>query len=314
MENSSAVSSIILSAYFGMEDLKYLYFSIFLILYIAIVAENVILIGVIYTEKTLHQPMYFLVCNLAANGLYGSTALLPALLKNVASHPSEVSLASCRTQIYCIHTYAIVEFTILGVMSYDRYVAICHPLRYHTIMSLTKVYKLVAFTWIYPLVAFLIFFIITLQLRFCDKTIDKLYCINYLLIKLSCTNTSVVNIIGLMSVVLYSVPQLVMIIYSYAHVLRVCALSSKESKLKALRTCTPHLFAIINYFVGCYFEILQSRFDTSHLPYRTQVFMSLYFLIFPPILNPAIYGLSIQAIRVKLLKLCYNKNRILSIQ
>ncbi|XP_042183779.1 olfactory receptor 52D1-like [Oncorhynchus tshawytscha] len=279
MENSSAVSSIILSAYFGMEDLKYLYFSIFLILYIAIVAENVILIGVIYTEKTLHQPMYFLVCNLAANGLYGSTALLPALLKNVASHPSEVSLASCRTQIYCIHTYAIVEFTILGVMSYDRYVAICHPLRYHTIMSLTKVYKLVAFTWIYPLVAFLIFFIITLQLRFCDKTIDKLYCINYLLIKLS-----------------------------------FCALSSKESKLKALRTCTPHLFAIINYFVGCYFEILQSRFDTSHLPYRTQVFMSLYFLIFPPILNPAIYGLSIQAIRVKLLKLCYNKNRILSIQ
>ncbi|XP_036795395.1 olfactory receptor 1500-like [Oncorhynchus mykiss] len=165
-----------------MEDLKYLYFSIFLILYIAIVAENVIIIGVIYTEKTLHQPMYFLVCNLAVNGLYGSTALLPALLKNLASHPSEISLASCRTQIYCIHTYAIVEFTILGVMSYDRYVAICHPLRYHTIMSLTKV-----------------------------------------------------------------VPQLVMILYSYAHVLRVCALSSKESKLKALRTCTPHLFAIINY-------------------------------------------------------------------
>ncbi|XP_034149380.1 olfactory receptor 14I1-like [Esox lucius] len=182
MENSSTVSSIILSAYFGMQDFKYMYFSIFFILYIGIVAENVILIVVIYTEKTLHQPMYFLVCNLAANGLYGSTALLPAVLRNLAWSSSEISLASCQTQIYFIHTYAIVEFTIIGVMSYDRYVAICHPLRYHTLMSLTKVYKL-----------------------------------------------------------------LVMIMYSYAHILRICASSSKESKLKALRTCIPHLFAIINY-------------------------------------------------------------------
>lgn len=124
----------------------------------------------------------------------------------------------------------------------------------------------------------------------------------------------VVNIVGLLLVVLYTCPQLVMILYSYGHVLRVCALSSQESKLKALRTCTPHLFSIINYSVGCFFEILQSRFDPRHLPYRAQVFMSLYFLIFPPILNPIIYGLSIQAIRVKLLKLCYNKNRILPIQ
>ncbi|XP_041742753.1 olfactory receptor 52E4-like [Coregonus clupeaformis] len=222
-----------------MEDLKYMYFSIFLILYIAIVAENVILIGVIYTERTLHQPMYFLVCNLAANDLYGSTALLPAVLSNLATHSSEVSLAGCRTQIFCIYTYAIIEFTILGIMSYDRYVAICHPLQYQTIMSLTKVYK-----------------------------------------------------------------HIVMILYSYAYILRVCALSSKESKLKALRTCTPHLFAIINYSVGCFFEIVQSRLDTSNLSYRTQVFMSLYFLIFPPILNPAIYGLSLQAIRVKLFKRC----------
>uniref|UniRef100_A0AAY5KR76 Olfactory receptor n=1 Tax=Esox lucius TaxID=8010 RepID=A0AAY5KR76_ESOLU len=291
MENSSTVSSIILSAYLGMEDFKHMYFSIFFILYISIVAENVILILIIYIEKTLHQPMYFLVCNLAANGLYGSTALLPAVLRNLACSSSEISLASCQTQIYFLHTYVIVEFTILGVMSYDRYIAICHPLRYHTIMYLTKVYKLIVFSWLCPLVAFLIFYILTLQLRFCGKTIDGLYCNNYSLVKLSCTNNFFVNIAGLISVVLYTFPQLVMIIYSYAHILKICASSSKESKLKALRTCIPHLFAIMNYSVGCFFEILQSRFNTNHLPYRTQVFMSLYFLIFPPVLNPAMYGL-----------------------
>uniref|UniRef100_A0A3P8ZM15 Olfactory receptor n=1 Tax=Esox lucius TaxID=8010 RepID=A0A3P8ZM15_ESOLU len=297
-----------------MDYKMFLIFHIFFILYIGIVAENVILIMVIYTEKTLHQPMYFLVCNLAANGLYGSTALLPAVLRNLAWSSSEISLASCQTQIYFIHTYAVVELTIIGVMSYDRYVAICHPLRYHTIMSMTNVYKLIAFSWLYPLVAFLIFYILPLQLKYCMNIIDKLYCIHYSLVKLSCTNPSVVNIVGLICLVLYTFPQLVMIMYSYAYILRICASSSKESKLKALRTCIPHLFAIINYCVGYFFEILQSRFDTNHIPYRAQVFMSLYFLIFPPILNPAIYGLSIKAIRVKLFKRFDNKNRILSVK
>ncbi|KAM4619795.1 olfactory receptor 51G1-like [Polymixia lowei] len=305
MTNSSGfgVTSILLSSYYGMEDLKPMYFCIFFFIYIAIIAENIALIGTICLEKKLHEPMYFLVCNLAANGLYGSTALLPALLINVLSNTYEITLPCCQTQIYTIHTYAIVEFTILAAMSYDRYVAICYPLQYHTIMPLARVYKLITFTWLYPLLAFLIVFVLTLQLRFCDKTIEKLYCVNYSLVKLSCTDTSVVNIVGLLSVVLYTFPQLIMVLNSYVHILRICALSSKQSKLKALRTCTPHLLAVINYSIGCFFEIVQSRFNVSHLPYETRMFLSLYFLIFPPILNPVIYGVSIQAIRVSLFKL-----------
>ncbi|XP_071772724.2 olfactory receptor 51G1-like [Centroberyx gerrardi] len=314
MANSSGVTSVLLSAYHGMEDLKPMYFCIFLIIYIAIIVENMVLLGVIYTEKTLHEPMYFLVCNLAANGLYGSTALLPALLSSIFSYSYEVSLPCCQTQIYAIHTYAIVEFTILAAMSYDRYVAICYPLQYHSIMSLTRVYKLITFTWLYPLVAFLIVFILTLQLQFCEKTMERLYCVNYSLVKLSCTDTSVVNIVGLLSVVIYTFPQLIMVLYSYAHILRICALSSKDSKLKALRTCSPHLLAIINYSIGCFFEIVQSRFDVSHLPYKTKLFMSLYFLIFPPILNPAIYGVSIQAIRAPLFKIFRGKRRLVPVK
>ncbi|KAM6970646.1 olfactory receptor 4B13-like [Aplochiton taeniatus] len=310
MENSSFVTHILLSAYYGMESLKPLYFCIFMILYIVIIVENVLLIGIIYTEKALHQPMFMFLCNMGANGLYGSTALLPPLLTNLLSNSYEISLPCCQTQIYSLHTYAIVEFTILAVMSYDRYVAICCPLQYHTIMSLTKVYKLIVFSWLYPLVAFFLFFLLTLRLKFCANTIDKLYCINYSLVKLSCTDTTIVNIVGLLSLIVYAVPQLIMILYSYAHILRVSVWSSKESKKKALQTCTPHLFALINYSVGCFFEILQSRFNTGYLPYTTQIFMSIYFLIFPPFFNPAIYGVSIQAIRTPLFKLLKNKNRL----
>ncbi|XP_018546546.1 olfactory receptor 4K5-like [Lates calcarifer] len=308
MKNFSEVTSFHLSDYYGMEDLKPVYFCMFLIIYITIVVENVVLIRVVYCEKTLHEPMYLLLCNLALNGLYGSTALLPALLGNILSHSYEISLPLCQAQIYAIHTYAITEFTILAVMSYDRYVAICYPLPYHAIMS-QRLVKLITFMWLYPMLAFLIVLIFTLNLRFCERTIEKTYCMNYLLVKLACTDTSIVNIIGLLSVGLYTLPQLVMIFYSYAHILRICVLSFSKSNLKALRTCTPHLLAIINYSFGCFFEIALSRFNVSYLLYEVKLFLSLYFLIFPPILNPVIYGMSIQIIRVHLFKFFSRKNR-----
>ncbi|XP_044079664.1 olfactory receptor 52D1-like [Siniperca chuatsi] len=308
MTNFSEVTSFHLSDYNGMENLKPMYFCIFLIIYITIVAENVVLIGVVYHEKTLHEPMYLLLCNLAVNGLYGSTALLPAVLSNILSHSYEISLPFCQTQIYALHTFAIIEFTILAAMSYDRYVAICHPLLYHEMMS-QRVVKLIVFTWLYPMLAFLIVFIFTLQLRFCNRTIEKVYCFNYMLVKLACTDSSIVNIVGLLSVALYTLPQLIMICYSYAHILRICVLSFSKSKIKALRTCTPHLLSIMNYSIGCFFEIVQSRFNISHLSYQTKLFLSLYFLIFPPILNPIIYGLSIQVIRVQLFRLFSRKSR-----
>ncbi|XP_019941038.2 olfactory receptor 52D1-like [Paralichthys olivaceus] len=308
MTNFSEVTSFLLSDYYGMKDLKLLYFCIFLILYITIIVENVALIRLVYREKHLHEPMYLLLCNLAVNGLYGGTALLPAVLSIMLSHSYEISLSLCQTQIYAVHSFVIIEFTILAVMSYDRYVAICYPLPYHAIMS-QRLVKLIIFMWLYPLLAFLIVFIFTLQLRFCKRTIEKLYCVNYPLVKLACTDTSVINIIGLLSVGVCALPQLIMIFYSYVHILRICALSFSKSGFKALKTCMPHLLAIANFTIGCFFEIAQSRFNTSNLLYGIKLFLSLYFLIFPPILNPAIYGLGIKGIRVQLFKHFSRKSR-----
>lgn len=297
-----------------MDDLKYLYFMIFFVLYMFVLFANTTLIFIIITEKALHKPMYVFLCNLAVNGIYGGTALLPSLMGTLMSPSHEVSLACCKAQTYFLHTYAIIEFTILSVMSYDRYVAICYPLQYHSIMTITKVYKLIAFSWGYPLVAFALFFILTLRLTICRNIIGRVYCSNYSLVKLSCDDTNVVSAIGLFSVVIYSFPQLAMTLYSYGHILKICFTATKKSKIKALKTCTPHLFAILNYSVGCFFEIVQSRFDTSYLPFETQIVMSLYFLIFPPILNPAIYGLSVQALRANIFRLFSSKNKLLPLK
>ncbi|XP_061105428.1 olfactory receptor 5AR1-like [Conger conger] len=309
MENESMVTSMILTAFYEMEDLKYLYFLIFLIVYLTIIAENIILIVVIYVNGALHEPMYIFVCNLAFNELYGSTALLPPILSNLMSNTHEVSLSCCQAQVYFMHTYAITEFTILTVMGYDRYVAICQPLQYHRIMSASKVLKCVVLSWLLPIIAFGLFFVQTLRLKYCGQTIERVYCVNYSLVKLSCADTTISNILGLFSLVAYTCPQIVIILYSYIHILRVC-LSSKESQMKALKTCSPHLLAMMNYSVGCFFEMCQSRLNMSYVHYGVRIFMSLYFLIFPPILNPAMYGMSIKAIRVQIIKLLKLKSEI----
>ncbi len=311
MKNSSI---IILDAFYEMEDLKYLYFMIFFMLYMFALFANTTVIFVVISNKVLHKPMHIFLCHLAVNGIYGSTALLLPLLGTLMSSSHEVSLAGCKAQTYFLHTYAIIEFTILSVMCYDRYVAICYPLHYHAIMTISKVYKLIAFSWGYPLVAFSLFFILTLRLTICRNIIGRVYCSNYSLVKLSCDDTNVVSAIGLLSVIVYTFPQLVMTLYSYGHILKICFTATKESKIKALKTCTPHLFAILNYSVGCFFEIVQSRFDTSYLPFETQILMSLYFLIFPPILNPAIYGMSVKTLRENILRLFGSKNRSLSLK
>ncbi|XP_061072388.1 olfactory receptor 6E1-like [Conger conger] len=303
MENGSVVTSFILNAYTELEDHRYLYFSGFLLLFILMVLTNVILITVIYIERGLHEPMYFFMCSLAVNGIYGSIALLPSILGHLMSNTYEISLTACLLQIFCIHTYGSIEFTNLAVMGYDRYVAICQPLHYHQLMSYRKVCTLIALSWFYPCILFGLYFILTIQRTFCDSIIEKVYCINFALVKLSCFETSLQSKVGFVVTVFAIVPQLLMILFSYAQILRICLLASKESQAKALQTCTPHLLAVINYAVGCFFEVIQTRFNMRHVPYNARIFLSLYVLIFPPLCNPVIYGISIQAIRVQIFRL-----------
>ncbi|XP_072518704.1 olfactory receptor 4B13-like [Salminus brasiliensis] len=298
MENASTFTTFILDGYLVMDQLKPLYFTVFLLLYVAIVLLNSLLIAVIYNERTLHNPMYILVCHLSVNGIYGSSSLIPHLLFNLATQFHKISLANCLIQTFCLHTFNIIEVTILAVMGYDRYIAICHPLHYHSLMSHRKLQILVIFMWVYPLITFLLYEALTIRLTFCSPVITKTHCVNFELIKLSCTDITVHSVIGLvLTMTVFTFPQMLLILFSYAQILQVCLFSSKESKTKAVQTCTPHLLAVLNYLIGVLFEVIQSRFHISYLSYDFRTFMSLYFMIFPPLVNPIIYGMSGQVIR-----------------
>ncbi|XP_028277994.1 olfactory receptor 52K1-like [Parambassis ranga] len=302
MDNAT-LETVHMTAYSVMENHKHEVFSVFLLLYVTTITLNSLLISVIYQNKELHAPMNVFTCMLSINEIYGSSAMLPAVLALILSKTHEVPLRWCMAQVYFLHTYASGEFSILALMGYDRYVAICYPLHYHTIMSTSKMLKLIVFIGLYPLIVFGCLYSLTIQLRFCGNVIPKLYCVNMELVKNSCLNPQYISIVGLVFIFILIVPHVVMILFSYVQISRVCRKLSKESQYNALKTCIPHLISFFNYTIGSLFEIIQSRFQMTHVALETRIFLSLYFIITPPIINPIVYGLGTHLVRAHILKL-----------
>ncbi|XP_034051774.1 olfactory receptor 142-like [Gymnodraco acuticeps] len=291
------VSYFILGAYLNIGYLRYLCFMITAMLYIVIVVANTSLIVVICVNRSLHEPMYLFLCSLFVNELYGSTGLFPFLLLQILSDIHTVSAPLCFLQIFCLHTYGGIEFYKLTVMSYDRYLAICYPLQYNTRMTSNKAVILIILVWLYCFVKFPITLYLSIRLTLCGNIIHGLYCTNYAVVKLACSDTQVNNFYGLFNTALSVFVPLFPILFSYMRILRVCFSGSKQTRQKALSTCTPHLVSLLNFSFGCGFEVLQSRFDMSGVPSVLRIILSLYFFIIQPLMNPVMYGLQMSKLR-----------------
>ncbi|XP_047450615.1 olfactory receptor 51G2-like [Mugil cephalus] len=304
---NSTLSYFVLSAYVHLGNLRYFYFTLTALLYVVIVVVNMSLVLLICVNRSLHEPMYMFLCSLFVNELYGSTGLFPFLLVQILSDLHTVPAPLCFLQIYCLYTYAHVEFCNLAVMSYDRYLAICCPLQYNTRMTYNKALILIGLIWFYSFVKFLITLSLNIRLPLCGNIINSLYCHNYLVVKLACSGAEVNNIFGLFGTVLTVLVPLLPILFSYMKILRVCFSGSGQTRQKALSTCMPHLVSLWNFSFGCCFEILQSRFDMSRVPSLMRIILSLYFLLIQPLLNPIMYGMKMSKIR-KMYKhmFCYN--------
>ncbi|XP_071372557.1 olfactory receptor 4B13-like [Centroberyx affinis] len=297
MENTTQIVLVVLAAYGNIDQLRHLYFSIVIIFYIAIVVANSVLILVICVEKPLHEPMYLFLCSLFANELYGSTAVLPFIMTQMLSDKHDVPASHCFLQIFTLYTYASVEYCNLAAMAYDRYVSICYPLHYNVIMTTRRVNMIILLVWTYSFIKFTITVPVTVSFKFCDNIIDKVYCDIWLLNKLACSvstfNGISIYVVGFLTV---GVP-LIPISFSYIKILSVCLKTSKETKQKAINTCTPHIASLVNFTFACFFDILQSRFDITWIPAALRIILSVYLLICQPLLSPIMYGLHISKIR-----------------
>lgn len=280
-----------------------------LLCYGAILFVNGVLIVTIIKNEKLHEPMYFFLCNLCINSLYGTAAFYPKFLFNLLSNTNIISYAGCLLQVFVIYSYAATDFSILAVMAYDRYVAICRPLEYHSVMTKHKVVLLVGFSRLVPLICLTIVLILTSQRELCGSYINKLYCENWSILKLSCSSITTHNVIGFAIISFYFGHNL-FIVYSYVQLIK-SAFKSKEVKRKFTQTCVPHLLCLLNVLVALLFDLMYTRYGSSSISQGVRNFMAIQFLLIPPLLNPIIYGLKLAKVRKSILDFCVEKNKLM---
>ncbi|XP_074534794.1 olfactory receptor 5P56-like [Halichoeres trimaculatus] len=291
MINVTQFSHFRLAGFSETRSLKYIYFLVAILIYMLILCANLLLITVICRNRSLHEPMYMFPCSLFVNELFGSTAFFPLLLDQLLSDTHTVSVPLCLLQIFCLYSYVYVEFFNLTVISYDRYLAICYPLQYNSHMTVKRVSVHIAAAWLAACFSIACSMPLLSTLQLCGNVINYINCNNYSIVKLACSDITANNIHGLVySAISISVP-LTLIFYTYMRIS-----GSKQTRQKAVSTCTPHLVSLFNFSFGICFEVIQSRFEKSHLSTLVSVFLSIYLFLCQPLLNPIIYGLKMSKI------------------
>ncbi|KAM4726562.1 olfactory receptor 8G17-like [Anableps anableps] len=304
MENSTFNSFIL-----QMEGIKvtpasmYPLFFFFLSIYLFIIISNVGIIILIVIDRSLHQPMYLLFCNLPLNDILGNTYMVPRLMSDILLPPSErlISYYECVLQAFCSHMFGTTSHTVLMIMAFDRYVAICNPLRYSAIMTNRMVMKLTVSAWGVAFVLVGVLLGLTVRLSRCRAYITNPYCDNASLFKLSCESVVINNIYGLTFTVVLLTSSILSIVLTYTRITMVCLTSRNKSlNSKALKTCSTHLFVYMIMFICGKFHIVLHRFP-QFIDHRKLV--AILFHIVPGSLNPIIYGVQSNEIKKFLSKL-----------
>ncbi|XP_054887453.1 odorant receptor 127-1 [Poeciliopsis prolifica] len=307
MENISLPFYFNLTMFVNIGNYRFAAFTFCLLLYSFIICANLLMILVISHCSALHQPMYLFIALLSVNSLYGSAGFFPRFLMDLLSDVHLISQLACFTQIYVIYTYGSNELTILSIMAYDRYVAVCHPLHYHRKMTTRAVVLLSILAWIFPALSLTAVILMSTRLPLCGNEIQKVFCANWNVVKLSCVSTALHNVLGMLLTITTVFLPLFYVLYTYLRILIACWKKSTEFKGKVLQSCLPHIVSFMIYSVAGFCDIALSRFNLEEINPFVAVILSFEFVVIPPVLNPLVYGFKLPDIRRHILGLFLHK-------
>ncbi|XP_033965446.1 olfactory receptor 51I2-like [Pseudochaenichthys georgianus] len=297
MENGTYPPYFNLTMFVNIGIYRYPAFVLCLLLYAVIISANLVIIVVISREKVLHEPMYIFIMCLSINSLYGSAGFFFRFLRDLLSNTHLIPRSACLIQIYVIYTYASYELTLLAVMAYDRYVAVCQPLHYHSKMTSKMISKLVAFAFIYPVFSIAACVYLAARLPLCGNMIPRVFCANWPVVKLSCISTVLNNLVGMFVSTSTVFLPLAFVLYTYLRIFLTCRKRSREFKGKVIQSCLPHIVTFVNYSITVFCDVALSRTNLEEVNPFLAVILSLEFVVIPPILNPLVYGLKLPEIR-----------------
>ncbi|KAF3705458.1 Olfactory receptor 52K1 Olfactory receptor OR11-8 [Channa argus] len=279
------------------EDSLYPIFFLFFFFYLFILLVNAGMMVLILIDKSLHQPMYLLFFNLPFNNILGQSIWVPRLLIDMLRPPSErlINYYECVVQAFITHMSGTAAHTVLMIMAFDRYVAICNPLHYAIIMTNKMVIKLTVSAWGVAFVLVGILLGLTVRLKRCRTLISNSHCDNASLFKLSCEDVFINNVYGIAFTVFLFTASVGTMVLTYTKITVVC-LTSKNKSLnsKALKTCSTHLFVYLIMFLSGLLIVVLHRFP-QYSDYRK--LSEIVGHIIPGSLNPIIYGVQSREIR-----------------
>uniref|UniRef100_A0A8C6I5P9 Olfactory receptor n=1 Tax=Mus spicilegus TaxID=10103 RepID=A0A8C6I5P9_MUSSI len=304
--NQSTVTEFILTGLTNKPELQLPLFLLFLGIYLFTELGNLGMVILISISSHLHTPMYFFLSSLSFIDLCYSTVIIPKMLVNFVTEKNIISYPECMTQLYCFLVLVISECYMLSAMAYDRYVAICNPLRYNVTMSYQVCLWMIGGVYCIGLIEATLHTVCMLRVLFCKaNVVNHFFCDLLPLLQLACSSTFVNEVVLLcLSTFNFCVPMLT-ILSSYSFIIaRIIRIKSTESRFKAFSTCSSHFTSVAVFFGSLVFMYFQPSSVSSEDQGKVS---SVFYTTVVPMLNPLIYSLRNKDVKVALNKLLRKK-------
>ncbi|XP_069502635.1 olfactory receptor 1f45-like [Ambystoma mexicanum] len=300
--NRTSVTSFILLGLSDRADLQNGLFVLFLAMYVTALMGNALIVTAITMDQHLHTPMYFFICNLSFVDICFTSVTVPKMLQNMLSKVRIISLPGCMAQLYSLFCTASMECFLLAVMGFDRYVAICNPLRYTSVMTTNLCTALVAGSWLFTSMHSLLHICIVSSFEFCaSNLIRNFFCDLPPLLKLTCSDTTAYEWLVFTEGSFVTMSPFVFTVISYIFIIsRILKLNSAEGRHKAFSTCSSHLTVVTLFFGTIFFNYFRP-FSVETLDQERVV--TVVYTILTPMLNPFIYSLRNNDVKGALKKL-----------
>ena len=287
MERRNNVTEFILVGLTQSTEGQKILFVVFLLIYIVTMFGNLLIVMTVMFSATLDAPMYFFLGYLSFMDAVYSTTITPNMIIDLVCEKKTISFEACMAQLFIEHLFGGAEILLLVVMAYDRYMAICKPLHYLTIMNQRLCVLLLLLAWVGGFLHAVVQLLLAYNLPFCGpNVIDHFICDMYPLLKLACTDTYIIGLIVVFNDGAICVVIFVLLFISYGVILHSLKNLSQEGRRKALSTCGSHITVVLLFFVPCSFMYVR---PPSTLPIDKS--LAVFYTIMTPMLNPLIYTL-----------------------
>ncbi|XP_025710773.2 olfactory receptor-like protein OLF3 [Callorhinus ursinus] len=270
-------------------DMRVFLFVLFLITYMVTVLGNLLIVLLIRLDSRLHTPMYFFLTNLSLVDVSYATSIIPQMLANFLAAHKAIPFVSCAAQLFFSLGLGGIEFVLLAVMAYDRYVAVCDPLRYSVIMHGGLCTRLAVTSWVSGSINSFIQTAIAFQLPMCtNKYIDQISCELLAVVRLACVDISTNEIAIMVSSIVLLMTPFCLVLLSYIQIIStILKIRSTEGRKKAFHTCASHLTVVVLCYGMAIFTYIQPHSSPSVLQEKL---ISLFYAVLTPMLNPMIYS------------------------